>query len=98
EMAFGISLSLHRDVMGPAFAAQELHVTYHAPGDAANYPSLFGSPVLFGQSANEFLFDAGWLDGTPKLGNEITYSTVLALCDAQIEEFKLRRGWVGKVR
>jgi hypothetical protein len=32
EMQFGICVSLHRDVMGPSFAAGELHVTYRAPG------------------------------------------------------------------
>ena len=98
EMQFGIALSLHRDVMGPSFAARELHVTYRAPADAAHYPNIFGVPVQFEQSNNALLFDAGWLDGTPKLGNQITHSTVLALCDAQIEEFKLRLGLAGKVR
>jgi AraC-like DNA-binding protein len=98
EMQIGIFLSLHRDFMGPSFAARELHVTYSPPDDAPGYPGTFGSPILFGQSENRFLFDAGWLDGTPKLGNEITYSTVLSLCNAQMEEFDLRSGFVGKVR
>ena len=49
EMQIGISLSLHRDVMGPSFAARELHVTYHSPDDAPSYPAMFGSPVLFGR-------------------------------------------------
>jgi AraC-like DNA-binding protein len=98
EMQFGISLSLHRDIMGPSFAARELHVTYSAPADAPNYPQLFGSPVRFGQSENRFLFDAAWLDGTPNLGNEITYATVLGLCDGLMEEFRLRIGLIGKVR
>ena len=59
---------------------------------------MFGAPVSFSQPANRLLFDAGWLDGTPRLGNEITYSTVLGLCDGQIEEFQLRRGLAGKIR
>jgi AraC-like DNA-binding protein len=58
---------------------------------------LFGAPVLFGQSTNKLLFDSQWLDGTPSLGNEITYSTVVSLCDAQIQEFQLHRGLVGEV-
>jgi Arabinose-binding domain of AraC transcription regulator, N-term len=65
EMQIGIFLSLHRDFMGPSFAARELHVTYSPPDDAPGYPGTFGSPILFGQSENRFLFDAGWLDGTP---------------------------------
>jgi AraC-like DNA-binding protein len=98
EMQFGIILSLHRDVMGPSFAAREIHVTYDPPADAPNYPDIFGSPVLFGQSENALLFDAAWLDGTPNLGNENSYATVVALCDGLMEEFKLRTGLVGRVR
>jgi hypothetical protein len=54
--------------------------------------------MSFGQSANRLLFDTGWLDGTPRLGNEITYSTVVNLCNGQIEEFQLHRGLAGKIR
>ena len=98
EMQFGIILSLQRDVMGPSFAARQLHVTFGAPTDASRYPQLFGANVLFGQSENRFLFDAAWLDGTPNLGNEMTYATVLGLCDGLMEEFRLRIGLIGKVR
>ena len=98
EMQFGIVLALHRDIMGSSFSAREFHVTYSPTRDAAEYTTLFGAPVLFGQSTNRLLFDSRWLDGTPSLGNEITYSTVVSLCDAQIEEFQLRRGLLGEVR
>jgi AraC-like DNA-binding protein len=97
-MQFGIMLSLHRDFMGSSFFVREFQVTYSPSSDASKYAALFGGPVLFGQSANWLLFDSGWLDGTPRLGNEITYSTVVSLCDAQIEEFQFRRGLVGEVR
>jgi AraC-like DNA-binding protein len=59
---------------------------------------MFGALVSFGQPANRLTFDAGWLNGTPRLGNEITCSTVLSLCEGQIEEFQLRRGLAGKIR
>jgi AraC-like DNA-binding protein len=98
EMQFGTILSLHRDVMGPSFAARELHVTYGPTDDARKYPNTFGCPVLFHQSVNKFIFDAAWLDGTPKLGSEITYSMVVGLCDGLMEEFELRIGLVGQVR
>ena len=98
EMQFGIILSLHRDVMGPSFSAREFQVTYPQTNNAEGYRAMFGALVSFGQPANRLLFDAGWLDGTPRLGNEITYSTVLGLCDGQIEEFQLRRGLAGKIR
>jgi AraC-like DNA-binding protein len=98
EMQFGIVLALHRDIMGSSFLPREFHTTYFPACDAAEYCAVFGAPVLFGQSTNRLLFDSRWLDGTPSLGNEITYSTVVSLCDAQIEEFELRTGLVGEVR
>jgi AraC-like DNA-binding protein len=98
EMQFGIMMSLHRDIMGAAFLAREFQVTYPPTDDASEYASLFGAPVLFGQSANRLLFDAGWLDGTPSLGNEIAYATVVALADTQMEQFQLGRGLVGEIR
>ena len=98
EMQFGIMTSLFRDVMGAAFAPREFHVVFEPPDDAAEYPKLLGGPVLFGQPENAMLFDAGWLDGTPDLGNEITYRTLVALCDSMIEEFKLRAGLAGRLR
>jgi AraC-like DNA-binding protein len=84
--------------MGSAFFVREFHVTYSPSGDASEYAALYGAPVLFGQSANRLVFDSGWLDRAPTLGNEITYATVVRLCDAQIEEFQFRRGLVGEVR
>ena len=98
EMQFGITVSLHRDFMGPSFAAQELHVTYGAPDDAPKYSEMFGCPVLFSQSENQLRFDAAWLDRTPNLGNEITYSTVVEQCDRLMEDLQLRLGLAGKVR
>ena len=98
EMQFGICVSLHRDVMGPLFAAQEFHLTYRPPDDAAKYPDIFGRPVLFGEPENRLVFDATWLDGTPKLGNDITYATVVELCDRLMDELQLSAGVAGKVR
>jgi AraC-like DNA-binding protein len=98
EMQFGICVSLHRDVMGPLFAAREFHVTYGLSDGAAGYPSIFGCPTLFGQPKNRLLFDAAWLDGTPKLGNDITYSTVVELCDGLMDDLRLSAGVAGKVR
>lgn len=98
EMHFGIIVSLHRDLMEPSFAARELHVTYGAPDDVPKYSELFGCRVLFSQSENQLRFDAAWLDRTPKLGNEITYSTVVELCDRLLEDLQCRLGLAGKVR
>jgi AraC-like DNA-binding protein len=84
--------------MGPAFADRELHVRYGPPDDAAKYPEIFDCRVLFGQAQNEFLFDAAWLDQRPELGNEITNSMVVKLCDTLLAQLTLRIGLVGKVR
>ncbi len=98
ELQFGIHMSLHRDVMGPSFVAQEFHFAYDSPNDAHTYPAAFGCKVLFGQAENKFLFDAGWLDGTPLLGNQITYSALARLCDELLKELELHLGVAGKVR
>jgi AraC-like DNA-binding protein len=98
ELQFGIHASLHRDVMGPSFAARELHVTYSPPSDDQTYPATFGCPVFFNQPENKFVFDASWLDRAPTLGNEITYLEILKLCDELMEDLQLRVGLAGKVR
>jgi AraC-like DNA-binding protein len=98
EMQFGIHVSLHRDVMGQSFAPQELHVTYGSSSDAPEYREEFGCALFFGQTENKLVFDAAWLDAAPQLGNEITFSVVLRLCDELLDELQLRTGVAGKVR
>jgi AraC-like DNA-binding protein len=98
ELQFGSHVSLHRDVMGPSFAPQEIHVTYTPPADAEKYPAIFGCNVLFGQSENRLLFDAAWLDAAPQLGNKTTYSSLARLCDELLQELQLHVGLGGKVR
>jgi AraC-like DNA-binding protein len=98
ELQFGIHVSLHRDIMGSSFVPRELQVTYSPPDDAQTYAKAFGCEVRFGRSENEFVYDAAWLDAKPTLGNEITYSAILKLCDEELEDLHLRIGIVGKVR
>jgi AraC-like DNA-binding protein len=98
DMQLGIHISLHRDVMGPSFAPVEIHARYGPPADARRYGDAFGCPVLFGQLDNRLLFDATWLSNTAHLGNDITKSVVLRLCDNLLDDFQLRTGVSGKVR
>lgn len=98
ELTFGTMQSLHRDVMGPSFAARELHVTYRPPDNAAAYTEAFGCPVLFAQSENAFVFDAAWLNQTPALGNELTYKETVELCNRLLEDMRLHIGLAGRVR
>src|SRR6476469_10719221 len=58
EMQFGITVSLHRDFMGPSFAAQELHVTYGAPRHRSNCPDPAAALLLkvnFGEWCRELM-------------------------------------------
>lgn len=98
ELSLAICMSLHRDVMSSLFVAREIHVTYSPPDNAPMYPEAFGCEVLFSQSGNKLVFDAGWLDRTPQFGDELTYSAVLKLCDELMEEMQLNIGLAGKVR
>jgi AraC-like DNA-binding protein len=98
EVYFGGHASLHRDVMGPSFAAKELHVTYRPAHDAAAYSQVFDCPIYFEQPENKFVFDAAWLDSTPKLGSEVAFSSLLDLCDDLLEELHLNMGLQGRVR
>jgi AraC-like DNA-binding protein len=98
EMQVGIHVALHRDVMGPSFAPQEIHFKYGPPSGAEGYDEAFGCPILFGQSENKLFFDIAWLNNKAHLGNEITNAVVLRLCDELLGEFQLRDGVAGRVR
>ena len=50
EMQFGIILSLHRDVMGPSFAAREFQVSYPQTNDAEEYRAVLSAQ---GHSVNQ---------------------------------------------
>ena len=94
ELQFGTHVSLHRDVMGPAFAPHEVCVTYR-PRDAEPLPMLIGCPVRFEQPANQLIFDADWLDAVPTLGNRITFSAVIEACDDLLKEDGAPHGIAG---
>ena len=96
EIQLGIIVSLHRDVMGPSFHPVSLDVTFEPP--RPDFQKAFGCPVAFRQPANRIWFDAAWLDGAPGFGNEVTYSSVLALCDDLHDRLQNWVGVAGKVR
>ena len=98
EIQFGILVSLHRDIMGSAFYPAAFEVTFAAPVSKEQYKTAVGCPVSFRQPHNRFLFDADWLNGSPQFGNEITYASVLALCDDLHDRLQNRIGAAGKVR
>ena len=86
----GVHLSLLRDVMGASFAPQEIRVTYSQSDEAKQIEALAGCRAQFAQAANQFIFDAKWLDETATLGNRTTYAVVLSLCDELLADLALR--------
>jgi AraC-like DNA-binding protein len=98
ELQAGVHVSLHRDIMGQLFCPSELHFTFGRPRGAKKDIEVFGCPALYGQPENKLIFDAHWLNGTPNLGNEVTYSEVSQLCERLLSELKLSTGLAGKVR
>jgi len=98
ELQFGVIVSLHRDVMGSAFCPTSFEVTFGPSRPESQYEKDFGCPVAFRQPANRMVFDAAWLDRTPEFGNEVTYATLLALCDDLHDQLQHRVGVAGKVR
>ena len=98
ELQFGVHISLHRDVMGSSFYPSAVHVTFGPPWPEEQYERALGCPVAFRQSTNRFLYEASWLDGTPQLGNEIAYASVLALCNDLHDRLRHRVGVADKVR
>jgi len=98
ELQFGVHISLHRDVMGSSFQPTALEVTFGPSRPETQYNEVFGCAIAFRQPTNRLLFDAAWLDGPPGFGNEITYASMLALCDDLHDRLQNRVGVAGKVR
>jgi AraC-like DNA-binding protein len=98
ELQAGVHVSLHRDIMGQSFCPSDLHFAFGRPRGAKKDVEVFGCPVLYGQPENKLVFDVKWLNGTPNLGNEVTFSEVFQLCDKLLKELKLSSGLTGKVR
>ena len=98
ELQIATHVSLHRDIMGPAFVPREIALTYRPATDFRITPELAGCPVRFEQSTNRIVFDAAWLDAAPRLGNRTTYPAAVALCDDLLAELTLRAGVAGEVR
>ncbi len=80
------------------FLEEAGHVKFEAPRPEKEYNEALGCPVAFGQSGNRILFDATWLNGSPVFGNEISYASVVSLCDDLQDRLQNRIGVAGKVR
>jgi AraC-like DNA-binding protein len=98
ELQIGIHISLMRDIMGTAFAPQEVCLSYPPADDFGITEELVGCSVRFAQPANRIVFKSEWLDQSATLGNQTTYPTILAMCDELLEDLNLRVGPAGKIR
>jgi AraC-like DNA-binding protein len=98
ELQLGVHVSLHRDIMGQLFRPSELHFAFGRPRGAGKDVEVFDCPVRYGQPENKLVFDVNWLNSTPKLGNEVTFSELSQLCDRLLSELRLSTGVAGKVR
>ena len=87
-----------RDVMGPAFAPQEICLSYPQADDFGITEELVGCSVRFAQPANRVAFKSEWLDQTATLGNKTTYPTIIAICDDLLGDLNLRIGAAGEIR
>ena len=98
ELQVGIHISLMRDVMGPAFAPQEICLSYPQADDFGITEELVGCSVRFAQPANRVAFKSEWLDQIATLGNKTTYPTIIAICDDLLGDLNLRIGAAGEIR
>jgi AraC-like DNA-binding protein len=98
EFQISLQISLQRDVMGPSFEPSEIALTYPPSEDFRLTKEFIGCPVRYEQAANQMIFDAKWLDESPKLGNRTTYAAVAKHCDELLVDLTLHAGPAGKIR
>ena len=98
EMQIGIHISLMRDIMGAAFAPDQVSLAYSETDDFALPADLIGCRVNFASEINRIAFRSSWLDQPARLGNKTTYPMIVALCDDLLTELKLRVGIAGEIR
>ena len=98
EMQIGIHISLMRDIMGPAFALDQISLAYPEAHDFGLPAGQIGCRLSFANRTNQIIFRSGWLDQAANLGNKTTYPAVVALCDDLLNDLKSRIGVAGEIR
>jgi AraC-like DNA-binding protein len=98
EMQIGIHISLMRDVMGSAFAPDQISLTYPQAHDFSLPADQIGCRLSFAAGTNQMIFKSAWLDRPANLGNRTTYPAVVALCDELLNDLKSRVGVAGEIR
>lgn len=98
EKQIGVYISLLRDVMGPTFAPQEIHLSYAAAPGFSISSSEAGCDVYYAQQTNKIVFPTRWLDANATFGNRTTYSHVVNICDKLLADLALQTGLPGRIR
>ncbi|WP_456714292.1 AraC family transcriptional regulator [Bradyrhizobium sp. USDA 4353] len=98
EKQVGVHISVMRDIMGPAFVPEAIHLTYAKAMDFSIDPSDVGCEVRYSQSANRMIFKSDWLDSKATLGNRTTFSHMVELCNTLLADIALRAGVAGQIR
>lgn len=98
EKQMGVHVSVMRDIMGPAFAPEVIHLTCAKAQDLGIEPKTVGCEVRYGQGANRMVFKSEWLDSKATLGNRTTFSHMVDLCNTLLTDISLRAGVAGQIR
>ncbi len=98
EMQYGQTLTLHRELMGQHFAFDRLDVKWSALSNAKRSAAVLGCHLEFERPRNRFIFQSAWLEKEAHLGNPVTLSEVVGLCDLRMKEIDETVGMTGRVR
>ncbi|WP_306110141.1 AraC family transcriptional regulator [Pseudomonas sp. OIL-1] len=70
---------------------REVHIEFPAPAYAEEYENCFQCPVLFGQSANQLLWDPASLELPLVQSAPATYAQLTQLCERELEQLDRHR-------
>jgi AraC-like DNA-binding protein len=98
EKQIGVHISLMRDLIGPAFVPQEIHLKYAKAADFGVNSSEVGCEVFYSRQTNKITFQTKWLDTKATFGNRTTYSHVVDVCNKLLADLTLRAGVAGQIR
>ncbi|CAN5214526.1 AraC family transcriptional regulator [soil metagenome] len=97
EYKFAGTLTVMKDLYGPAFRFARIRAVYDQPAHAEAYGDGFGCEVLFGQQVNDLSFDAALMAQRMTHADPITNATVRELCDQTLHQLDQGVGMVGTV-
>jgi AraC-like DNA-binding protein len=92
EELLASSLTIGRELVGPALQPLRVELTYAAPSYAAEYAEVFRSEVRFGARANRVLIGTEWLQHPLPGHNPLVARQALALCSQQLNHDNLGHG------